>query len=308
MSHETKPLWLVQPRLDAGEYRDKLIGSVVKYPNLPTERRIPYRTEKLPKEMVMDLDPKPVRMRNVAFWQNRMKDAKVSASFNDIMQFFAQRAKASKRQNVATVARMWHMDSPAEKFKELLKNKQYYDELFELLRSNHDQGYFITDIVTVANLETLERTENGAGAGAGVKVPLDPSTGIDVGAEASFHVSHENGSTVTYDEEMIVFLGYRLIRLEKLTGKRARLRTMFMGQKYGFSIHDGSDYWPEIKDGPVPGQVEPFLGSVPASVMAESEQREAPSGAGGPSARRSNASLLDEAIVRELNFDVEVVG
>ncbi|KAJ3473107.1 hypothetical protein NLG97_g10514 [Lecanicillium saksenae] len=231
MSHETKPLWLVQPRLDAGEYRDKLIGSVVKYPNLPTERRIPYRTEKLPKEMVMDLDPKPVRMRNVAFWQNRMKDAKVSASFNDIMQFFAQRAKASKKQNVATVARMWHMDSPGEKFKELLKNKQYYDELFELLRSNHDQGYFITDIVTVANLETLERSENGGGAGAGVKVPLDPSTGIDIGVDASFHVAHENGSTVTYDEEMIVFLGYRLIRLEKLTGKRAKLRTMLMGQK-----------------------------------------------------------------------------
>lgn len=301
MSHETKPLWLVQPRLDAGEYRDKLIGSVVKYPNLPTERRIPYRTETLPREMVMDLDPKPVRLRNVAFWQNRIKDARVSASFNHILHYFAQSAQASSAANVATFARMWHMDSPGEKFKELLQNKQYYDELFALLRSNNDQGYFITDIVTVANLETTERTENGGGAGAGVKVPLDPSlVGVDVGAEASFHVAREKGSSVTYDEEMIVFLGYRLIRLEKLTGKRAKLRTMFMGPKYGFSVHDGSDYWPEIKDGPVPGQVEPFLGSVPAQEEGD--------GSPAAAARRSNGSLLDEAIVRALNFDVEVVG
>lgn len=299
MSHDTKPLWLVQPRLDAGEYRDKLIGSVVKYPNLPTERRIPYRHDKLPKEMVMDLDPKPVRMRNVAFWQNRMKDARVSASFNDIMNFFGERARANNSETVATVARIWHMDSPGEKFKALLQNTQYYDELFELLRSNHGQGYFITDIVTVANLETTEWTERKNGAGAGAKVPLDPSTGIDIGAEASFHVSHEKGSSITYDEEMIVFLGYRLIRLEKLTGARAKLRTMFKGQKYGFSVHDGSDYWPEIKDGPVEGQVETFLGAVPAS-LAEDEE--------GPSNRRSTSSLLDEAIVRELNFDVEVVG
>ncbi|TQV92058.1 hypothetical protein V2A60_004364 [Cordyceps javanica] len=305
MSHDIKPLWLVQPRLDAAEYRDKLIGSVVKYPNLPTERHIPYQTEKLPKEMVMDLDPKPVRMRNVAFWQNRIKDARVSASFNDIMQFFAQRAQANKAANVATVARMWHMDSPGEKFKALLRNKQYYDELFALLRSNHDQGYFVTDIVTVANLETTESRERGAGAGAGVKVPLDPSlVGVDVGAEASFHVAREKGSSVTYDEEMIVFIGYRLVRLEKLTGKRAKLRAMLLGQKHGFSVHDGSDYWPEIKDGPVPGQVEPFLGSVPAAAMmaAASEQDTA------SMARRSTGSLLDEAIVRELNFDVEVVG
>ncbi|OAA77261.1 hypothetical protein LEL_04084 [Akanthomyces lecanii RCEF 1005] len=307
MSHETKPLWLVQPRLDAGEYRDKLIGSVVKYPNLPTERRIPYKTETLPREMVMDLDPKPVRMRNVAFWQNRIKDARVSASFNDIMQFFAQRARASKASNAATVARMWHMDSPGEKFKALLQNKQYYDELFELLRSNHDQGYFITDIVTVANLETTESQERSGGGGTGIKVPLDPSLGVDVGAEASFHVAREKGSSVTYDEEMIVFLGYRLIRLEKLTGKRAKLRTMLMGPKYGFSVHDGSDYWPEIKDGPVPGQVEPFLGSLPVSVVVAPAESEHANG-DGPASRRSNASLLDEAIVRELEFDVEVVG
>lgn len=299
MAHDTKPLWLVQPRLDAGEYRDKLIGSVVKYPNLPTERRIPYKTDKLPKEMVMDLDPKPVRMRNVAFWQNRMKDAKVSASFNDIMTFFAQRAKSKGAENVAPVARIWHMDSPGEKFKELLKNKQYYDELFELLRSNHDHGYFITDIVTVANLETTNWTENSGGAGAGVKVPLDPSTGIDVGVEAKFHVAHEEGSSITYDEEMIVFLGYRLIRLDKLTGKRAKLRAMFMGPKYGFAVHDGSDYWPALEDGPVPGQAENFLGTVPPS------EEEGPD---GPSSRRSTTSLLDEAIVQELKFDVEVVG
>ncbi|KAJ2965678.1 hypothetical protein NQ176_g10500 [Zarea fungicola] len=299
-----KPLWLVQPRLDAGEYRDKLIGSVVKYPGLPTERRIPYRTETLPKEMVMDLDPKPVHMRNVAFWRNRIKDARVSASFNDIMTFFAQRAKADGAENIATVARIWHMDSPGEKFKELLKNKQYYDELFDLLRSNHGQGYFITDIVTVANLEATEWKENSNGGRAGAKVPLDPSTAIDVGIDASFYVSHEKGSSMTYEEEMIVFLGYRLIRLEKLKGLRARLRAVFLGEKHGFAVHDGSDYWPEIKDGPVAGQVESFLGVPPSAGATYQAESDLPPTVN----RRSAASLLDERIVQELDFDVEVVG
>ena len=104
--HEnTKPLWLVQPRLDASEYRDKLIGCVVKYTDLPLERRVPYHMNKLPRELVPDLDPKPVQVRNVKFWTRRIKDATVSASVNEILEAFGERAKEESHKNVATVAR-----------------------------------------------------------------------------------------------------------------------------------------------------------------------------------------------------------
>lgn len=287
-AHETKPLWLVQPRLDAGEYRDKLIGSVVKYPDLPTERHVPYKTPKLPKEMVSNLDPKPVQIRNVKFWTRRIKDATVSASVNEILNAFVERAKEDSSEKVATVARMWHMDSPGEKFKDLLKNKQYFEEVFELLRSNHDQGYFITEIVTLVNLEVSDSASASAGAGASAHVPVDPNTGIKLGASGKFQVARENGFSGSYEEETIVFVGYRLVRLEKVQGARAKLGRVFLGQKHGFTVRDGLDYWPEMVEKPYEGNVEPFMG--PRTPGEEPERDEY------------------YEVAEELGFDVEVVG
>ncbi|KPM37268.1 hypothetical protein AK830_g9282 [Neonectria ditissima] len=293
-SHDTKPLWLIQPRLDAGEYRDKLIGSVVKYPNLPTEKRIPYKSNKLPRELVSDLDPKPIQVRNVKFWQRRIKDARVSASINEILEGFVERAKEDSSEKVATVARLWHMDSPGEKFRELLKNKQYFEELFGLLRDNHDQGYFITDIVTLVNLEVTDESGRTKGAGASAKVLVDPNTGLRIGGGGHAKVVRETGYSATYDEETIVFLGYRLVRLEKVDGTRAKLGRVFLGQKHGFAVRDGFDYWPEMVEKPVEGNAEPFMH---ASTPRTEE----------PPEKSAEEQEWDE-IVTELGFDLEVVG
>ncbi|KAF7548231.1 hypothetical protein G7Z17_g7192 [Cylindrodendrum hubeiense] len=292
-SHDTKPLWLIQPRLDAGEYRDKLIGSVVKYPDLPTEKRIPYRSNKLPRELVSDLDPKPIQVRNVKFWQRRIKDARVSASINEILEGFVERAKEDSSEKVATVARLWHMDSPGEKFKELLKNKQYFEELFELLRDNHDQGYFITDIVTLVSLEVKDESGQSKGVGASGKVPVDPHTGVRIGGGVHAQVVRETGYSATYDEEMIVFLGYRLVRLEKVDGKRAKLGRVFLGQKHGLAVRDGSDYWPEMVGKPVEGNAEYLSPPTP-----ETEE---------PPEKSVEEQEWDE-ILTDLGFDLEVVG
>ncbi|KAH6889895.1 hypothetical protein B0T10DRAFT_487017 [Thelonectria olida] len=289
-AYDTKPFWLIQPRLDANEYRDKLIGSVVKYPGLPTERRIPYRYKKQPRELVSDLDPKPIQVRNVKFWQRRIKDARVSASVNEILEGFVERAKEDSNENTATVARLWHMDSPSQKFKELLKNKQYFEELFDLLRDNHDQGYFITEIVTLVNLESSSESGRSKGAGASAKVPLDPNTGVRVGAGGHVGVMHESGRSATYEEETIVFLGYRLVRLEKVDSKRAKLGRMFLGPKHGFAVMEGSDYWPTMVEKPVEGNAEPFMGDPPKPPELSAEEMEL------------------NAIMVELGFDVEVVG
>lgn len=293
-AHETKPLWLIQPRLDAGAYRDKLIGSVVKYPDLPTERHIPYRNTKLPRDIVPDLDPKPIQVRNVKFWTRRIKDAGVSASLNEILEAFVDRAKEDSSEKLATVARIWHMDSPGEKFKELLKDKEYFEELFELLRSNHDQGYFITDIVTLTNMEISDSTGRSSGVGAAVKVPVpDPSFNINVGAGGRFQVVREKGYSAYYEEETIVFLGYRLVRLEKVEGTRARLGRMFLGHKTGFTVRDGFDYWPELVERAVEGNAEPFL----AAATPGEETKEL-----------GEEEIEYDQIVEELGFDFEVVG
>ncbi|PNY29836.1 Uncharacterized protein TCAP_00250 [Tolypocladium capitatum] len=296
--HDKKPLWLIQPRLDAAEYRDKLMGSVVKYPDLPTERRIPYRSLKMPKELVPDLDPKPIQVHNVKFWSRNIKDAKVSASVNELLEAFVERAREHSSDKVATVARLWHMDSPGEKFRELLGNKQYFEELFELLRSTNDQrGYFITDMVTLVNLEVSDSTGSATGAGAQVQVPVDPSTGIRVGAGARLQVSRENGYSASYEGETIVFLGYRLVLLEKVDGARARLRRVVLGQKHGFAVRDGFDYWPDLVDKPVEGNAEPFLG-VQTPKAEEPPQLD----------EQLEQELADEDVVAELGFDVQVVG
>ncbi|EGX88011.1 hypothetical protein CCM_09147 [Cordyceps militaris CM01] len=289
-SPDVKPLWLVHPRLDASTYRDRLMGSVVAYPHLPTERHIPCASARLPRDMVTNLDPKPVRLRDMAFWHARIHDAHAAASLSDALRFFAVRARASRAAHVATVARMWHMDAPADKFAALLRDPQYHAELLALLRAApHRAGYFVTDIVTAANLETRQATAHGAGAGGGFTVPAG------AGAEASWRLDAETGADVTYEDEMIVFVGYRLVRLEKLTGARARLRAMLRGPRFAFAVQHAADYWPAIRDGPVPGQVEPFLG---AALREEQSVL----------VRTASRQLADEAIVRELTFDIEVVG
>lgn len=297
MEDKKKPLWLVQPRLDAGEYRDKLMGCVVKYPDLPVERRIPYHSGKLPRDMVPNLDPKPVQVRNVKFWTRRIQDASVSASVNEILEVFGERAKEESHKNVATVARVWHMDSPGEKFKELLKHKQYFDELFELLQDNHGEGYFVTDIVTLINLEISDESSHKKGAGAGAQIPIDPSFGIDIHARGRLQVVREQGYSACFEEESIVFLGYRKVVLEKVTGKRAALERMFLGQKHGLTIRDQQAYWPKdhfinMVERPVPGNVPQFM-SPPT-----------------PQAEEPTAVIEGEldAIETELGYYFEVVG
>lgn len=293
-SHDPKPLWLVNPRLNAKDYRDQLIGSVVKYPDLPIERHVPYKGSKLPKDIVPGLDPEPVQVRNVSFWRRRAKDASVGASLNDILDAFVERAKESSSENVATVARMWHMDSPGEKFKELLKNRQYFEELFGLLRENHDEGYFITDVVTLTNLEVKESNGSMKGAGAGVNVPVDQTLGlVTAGVNARASVRWEKGFGGCFEGETIVLLGYRLVKLEKVDGTRAKLGRAFLGKTHGFAVRDNMDYWPKMVERPVEGNVPGFLN--PPETPAKEERKEL---------------VADEmeGIVEALGFDVEIVG
>jgi hypothetical protein len=296
--HDTKPLWLIQPRLNAADYRDKLMGSVVKYADLPTEVHIPYHSP-TPREIVPDLDPKPVQVRNVKFWTRRVKDAGVSASINEVVDFFLERAKEAESENVATVARVWHMDSPGEKFKELLKNKPFFEELFKLLRSNGDQAYFVTDIVTLANLEVKDEQSRSKGAGVQASIAVDPlgagtGLGVNVGAGVKAQVIREKGYSGCYEEETIVFLGYRLIRLEKVTGTRARFGRLILGQKHGFTVRDGLDYWPTMVERPVEGAAD-FMAAKTPSVEDVGKQL------------GEGVDELDE-IAKELGFDMEVVG
>ncbi|KZZ95524.1 hypothetical protein AAL_04755 [Moelleriella libera RCEF 2490] len=269
-----KGLWLVRPRLDAVEYREKLMGSVVKYPELPTESHIPYRSAQLPRELVPDLDPKPVQVHNVQFWERNIHDTSLQATVHTIINTFVDRARESSSENVATIARVWHMDSPGEKFKDLLRSKQYFDELFALLQDNHDVGYFVTDIVTFVNLEVVKSQGSSKGAGAHAQVPVDPSLGlgVNVGGGAEFGILHEKGYSACYEGESIVFMGYRKIELVKVTGTRAKLRRLIHGEKHGMAVMDRADHWPEMRELPHEGTVNNFLGSTAPAQELEPEE------------------------------------
>ena len=313
-SHDKKPLWLISPRLDASQYRDRLIGSVVKYPDLPTERHIPYKkTTALPRDIVPSLDPPPVQVRNVRFWQSRIQDVSVSATLNEILEVFGERAREDSTERTATVARLWHMDSPGEQFKELLKDKGYFDELFELLQTAEGhQAYFVTDIVTLVNLEETDKTARGRGGGANVDLPLGlKAPGVQVGfsaaAGAKVNVRRERGHAGTYTDEVIVFLGYRRVRLERVLGRRGWLERTFLGESRGFTIRDGFDHWPEMTEKPVPGNARHPLGvRTPASeVDRQLGDVDVPERPDGGDVEEDEEM---EAIVKELGFDVMVVG
>jgi hypothetical protein len=249
-----------------------------------------------------------MQVHNLRFWDKNIQDVSLKTTVQDIINAFADRAKESSNENVATIARVWHMDSPGEKFKDLLRNKQYFDELFELLQSNHGVGYFVTDMVTLVNLEETKIHGSSNAAGVSVQVPVDPSTGIKVGAGARFGVVHETGHSACYEGEAIVFIGYRKIELEKVDGTRAKLRRLFQGPKHGVAIMDRHDYWPKLVEEPVAGTVGSFLGAQGETPGEETPEMRAEREEKEKRAQEENelCHVLDR-IVEELGID-PVVG
>lgn len=297
MSH-SKPLWLVQPCLDASVYRESLIGSIVKYPDMPSERHIPYRSKARPKDILADLDPAAVQVRNVEFWRSKIKDGHIKAAVNDIFKLMGELNNKETHSNKATVARMWHMDSPGEKFKTLLQNKEYFEEAFELLRENHGEGYFISDIVTFVNLEIANNKSSSKTGDISAQIPVDPSTGINVGGGTGIVVVKEDKFSASFEGELIVFVGYRRITLRKTKGFRAWLTRLFRGSYYGCVIspagsYYGSDYVAEVEDRPVEGQTNFLSGGSAADFTEKPETEE---------------EKLNAKIVEELGFDISIGG
>ncbi|GAO18974.1 hypothetical protein UVI_02014840 [Ustilaginoidea virens] len=269
----SRGLWVISPRLDALEYREKLMGSVVKYPDFPIESHVPYHSPVRPKELVPDLDPRPIQVRNMHFWDKNVVDAKMKATIQSIVATFVDATKENSTEAMATIARVWHMSSPGEKFKALLRDEYYFDEVFKLLQSNHGVGYFITAIVTFVNLEERQIYGSSTGAGGSLEGPFDSRTGFNSRCEAVFGIAHERFHSECYQGETIVFMGYRKIELVKVKGIRAKLRRLFQGEKHGLAIMDRDDHWPEMKELPHQGTVNNFLGG-PDSASARNSMEE----------------------------------
>ncbi|KAH7116410.1 hypothetical protein EDB81DRAFT_953007 [Dactylonectria macrodidyma] len=285
LHYHTKPLFQIRPPLDAAEYRDNLMGSVVKYPDMPTETYVSYKIEKLPKNIILKLNP-PTQVRNIEFWTHRIKETKVLSSVNEVLERFHESSNAT----MATTALLWHMDLPGEKFKELLKNTAYLEQLFDLLRnSKNHEGYFITDIVTLVNYEVAIESRNAQ------TNSVTEQAGLEVGASIQHRVSSQYWYSGCFEGELIVFLGYHRVKLKKMDGAMATLGRLFLGQNHGLKVQYGFDFWPQKIEGPAERGVEISLGDISGRNKIVKEQR----------VRLPDGHV---EIVRELGFDVEIVG
>ncbi|KAH7121788.1 hypothetical protein B0J13DRAFT_531924 [Dactylonectria estremocensis] len=285
LHYHTKPLFQIHPPLDAAEYRDSLMGSVVKYPDTPTETYVSYKIEKLPKNIILKLNP-PTQIRNIEFWAHRIKETKDLSSVNEVLKRFHESSTAT----MATTALLWHMDLPGEKFKELQKNKAYLKQLLELLRhSKNHEGYFITDIVTLVNYEVAIESRNSQ------TNSVTEQLGLEVGASIQHRVSSQYWYSGCYEGELIVFLGYRRVKLKKMDGAMATLGRLFLGQNHGLKVRYGFDFWPQKIEGPVERGMEIPLGDTSGRNKSVKEQR----------VRLPDGHV---EIGRELGFDVEIVG
>lgn len=95
------------------------------------------------------------------------------------------------------------------------------------------------------------------------------------------------------------------MRLEKVEGTRAKLGRMFLGNKSGFTVRDGFDYWPEMVERAVEGNSEPFLGGMDEIRKPEEETKKPEDEMSRP---EEEESAEFDAIVEELGYDFEVVG
>lgn len=313
----TKPLWMIEPRLEAGQHRDRVLGTLVKYPDLPRERYIPYRSTRTPRDMVPGLYSEPVQMRDVRYWQRRARDPSVLAKLGNVFSAFAKRPHRDTRQRTATAVRMWSVDAPGDKFRELLTHKDYLDEAVELLLSTADrEAYFVTDVVTLVNLEESDETfwsaDVGSAAAAPAPVPAvaaapdddDAAAPVDLAPRAGARVlvRHEKRRSATYEGETIVFLGYRLVRLVRTPGTRARIGRALLGGRHGVAPEHGLEYWPHVVEKPVEGDFEGFM-----------DPRIQDPGVPGPGIRDHDEQPdrgppEESEVFRKLGFDVEIFG
>ncbi|KAH7112264.1 hypothetical protein B0J13DRAFT_681992 [Dactylonectria estremocensis] len=281
----TKPLFQIHSPLDAAEYRDNLMGSVVKYPDIPTETYVPYKIEKLPKNIILKLNP-PTQVRNIEFWTHRIKDTKILSSVNEVLEEFHESSNAT----MATTALLWHMDLPGEKFKELLKNTAYLEQVVDLLRnSKNHEGYFVTDIVTLVNYEVAIESRNSQ------TNSVTELVGTKVGASIQHQAFSQYWYSGCYEGEIIVFLGYHRVKLKKIDGAMETLRRLFLGQNHSLKVRYGFDLWPQTIEAPIERGMEISLGDTSGRNTTVKKQR---------------VPLPDDhaEIVRELGFDVEIVG
>ncbi|KAH6988746.1 hypothetical protein EDB80DRAFT_730946 [Ilyonectria destructans] len=289
--YHTKPLFQIHPPLDAAEYRDNLMGSVVKYPDMPTETYAPYKIEKLPKNIILKLNP-PTQVQNIKFWTHRIKDTKVLSSVNEGLERFHESSNAT----MVTTALVWHMDLPGEKFKELLKQRAYLKQVVGLLRnSKNHEGYFVTDIVTLVNYEAAVESRNSQTNSVTEQVLVNPSLGVEVGASIQHRVSSKNWYSGCYEGETIMFIGYHCIKLKKMDGAMATLGRLFLGQNHGLKVRYGFDLWQQTIGDPAERGMEIPLGDTNGRNTTIKDQR---------------VPLPDDhaEIVRALGFDVEIVG
>jgi hypothetical protein len=287
--HDTVLLKVIYPRLDAEEYRDRLIGSVVKYPDMPTERYIPSKSTEPAIQIIPTIDPKPFQIRNIGFLTQRIEDVDISSMVNDILEGFS----GSSNTNAATLARVWHMDSPDKNFEKLLKNKAYFKQLFNMLRSSQDEeGYFITDILTLVDI-----TEQYLGLDdrySAVLASSSPSLRTQIEPFGKQYVVRENKCSGYAEGELVIFLGYRRVRLEKVHSFMAMVRRIFQGQGCGYTARLDSNYQPRVVQTPT------------KDIDARSDGKSTWKAEG--KAQLVAGSNEHTEIVRELGFDVKIVG
>lgn len=236
--YNTKPLFHIHPHLAANEYRKTLMGSVVRYPDNPVEKYTPSKLAKQPRDIVRGLDAMPTDVRNVRFFTHRIRDEYIAALLNEYLDTLFQSSDGEARTN----ARFWHMESAGEKFQQLLKHKGYSKQLFKLLQHSQGQeGYFITDIVTLVQASEDPYKSRGASKQTIGSTDL-PASHYERISQRGVQV--EKYGADIHDDETIIFLGYRRVTLEKSAGMMAKLARMFLGQKYGVTVRDRLDYWP----------------------------------------------------------------
>jgi hypothetical protein len=246
---------------------------------------MPYKSCQQPRQIVRSLDPRPTQVNGINYLTNTI-DTVASSLLDDYLKEF-QGAGAKGR----TLTRLWHMDSPGQKFQELLKNKAYFKQLIKLLQHCRDyEGYFITDVITlVPGASVPDESPDESGQEINNQLPLPHKH------DTQNH-TQEADAPRYFKGETILFLGYNRIRLQKPPSVLAKLMRAFLGEMHGIVARDESDYWPQSIERVPKENINTFLGDV---------SQKAADIVGYQSVGVSDNHA---EIIRKLGFDVEIVG
>ncbi|XDG09950.1 hypothetical protein ABKA04_009565 [Annulohypoxylon sp. FPYF3050] len=228
-----KPLkiyFLLDESLHA-KYTHQLLGRVVVDKSRPLDSYGPDIKDDL-KEVVDNLYEEPVEFKDVNTILNASNDKDVKASVAKLLNVYITSQSEDQREVTAPVFRRYYMTRIEQKFKALMANSNYAQEVSTLWEGQHESRSLalVTGLLTCQDHKIDIHQSKKSTYGAQLEVPsealggLPPGIGPRLGGGAN--ANNRATSSAVANGEMVVAVAYHILKFNKQNHRFSSIRSI----------------------------------------------------------------------------------